>query len=161
MRRLIAALTLLSLVADIVRMETALDDPTTGRLHRRRRADRRHRAPGHRHPAVGDAGLRVDRGARGTPATAGCTGCRSGPRTATAVSPEQLLFFDHNSPLGTPDAKSQAPHDRAVVSVTMRCGFSTWQVAGDSVCCPTGVGTVQYQIGPSGKFVTRGPVPNR
>jgi hypothetical protein len=86
------------------------------------------------------------------------------PTVATAVSPEQLLFFDHNSPLGTPTPNPK-PHTTVlsspadaddVVSVQYR-----WQVAGDSVCCPTGVGTVQYQIGPTGKLVTRGAVPNQ
>jgi hypothetical protein len=86
------------------------------------------------------------------------------PTTATAVSPEQLLFFDHNSPLGTPTANpkprttviaSPAGADD-VVSVQYR-----WQVAGDSACCPTGVGTVQYAIGAGGKLVTRGAVPNQ
>ena len=83
---------------------------------------------------------------------------------APAVSPEQLLFFDHNSPLGTPTANPK-PHTTVlaspdgaddVVSVQYR-----WQVAGDSACCPTGVGTVQYAIGAGGKLVTRGAVPNQ
>jgi hypothetical protein len=86
------------------------------------------------------------------------------PTAASAVSPEQLLFFDHNSPLGTPTPNPK-PHTTVlsssgdaddVVSVQYR-----WQVAGDSACCPTGVGTVQYQIGPDGKLVTRGAVPNQ
>jgi hypothetical protein len=86
------------------------------------------------------------------------------PTAASAVSPEQLLFFDHNSPLGTPTPNPK-PHTTVlsssgdaddVVSVQYR-----WQVAGDSACCPTGVGTVQYQIGPNGKLVTRGAVPNQ
>ncbi len=83
------------------------------------------------------------------------------PTKATAVSAEQLLFFDHNSPLGTPTPNPK-PHTTVlsstddVVSVQYR-----WQVAGDSTCCPTGVGTVQYQIGAGGKLVTRGAVPNQ
>lgn len=83
------------------------------------------------------------------------------PTTATAVSPAQLLFFDHNSPLGTPTPNPK-PHTTVLSSGddAVRVQYR-WQVAGDSVCCPTGVGTVQYQIGPSGKLVTRGAVPNQ
>jgi hypothetical protein len=86
------------------------------------------------------------------------------PTTATPASPTQLLFFDHSSPLGTPTPNPK-PHTTVlassndaddVVSVQYR-----WQVAGDSMCCPTGVGTVQYQIGAGGKLVTRAAVPNQ
>jgi hypothetical protein len=83
------------------------------------------------------------------------------PTKATAASPEQLLFFDHNIPLGTPTPNPKPyttvlSSSEDVVSVQYR-----WQVAGDSACCPTGKGTVQYQIGPRGKLVTRGAVPNQ
>lgn len=83
------------------------------------------------------------------------------PTQATAVSPEQLLFFDHNSPLGTPTPNPK-PHTTVLSSGddAVRVQYR-WQVAGDSACCPTGVGIVQYAIGPGGKLVTRGPVPNQ
>lgn len=83
------------------------------------------------------------------------------PTTAAAVRPAQLLFFDHDIPLGTPTPN---PKPRTTV---LEAGDDTvevqyqWQVAGDSACCPTGVGTVQYQIGPNGKLVIRGAVPNQ
>jgi hypothetical protein len=73
----------------------------------------------------------------------------------------QLLFFDHNIPLGTPTPN---PKPRTTVLsatddvVTVQY---QWQLAGDSACCPTGKGTVQYQIGAGGKLVTRGAVPNQ
>ena len=83
------------------------------------------------------------------------------PTNATASSPAQLLFFDRNIPLGTPTPNLKpyatvlySPDD--VVKVQYQ-----WQVAGDSACCPTGIGTVQCQIGPGGKLVTRGAVPNQ
>jgi LppP/LprE lipoprotein len=65
------------------------------------------------------------------------------PTNATAASPVQLLFFDHNVPLGTPTPNPK-PHTTVlsatddVVSVQYQ-----WPVAGDSACCPTGKGTVQ------------------
>jgi hypothetical protein len=83
------------------------------------------------------------------------------PTNATASSPAQLLFFDRNVPLGTPTPNPK-PYTTVLSSteevVRVQC---QWQVAGDSACCPTGIGTVQYQIGPGGKLVTRGAVPNQ
>ncbi len=83
------------------------------------------------------------------------------PAAATAVSPQQLLFFDHNSPLGTP-----TPNPKPYTSVLSSTDDAVsvqyrWQKAGDSMCCPSGVGIVAYQIGPNGKLVTRGAVPNQ
>jgi hypothetical protein len=83
------------------------------------------------------------------------------PAPSTAASPVQLLFFDHNIPLGTPTPN---PKPRtSVLSATddVVTVQYQWQVAGDSACCPTGKGSVQYQIGPGGKLVTRGAVPNQ
>jgi hypothetical protein len=83
------------------------------------------------------------------------------PSAAIASSPAQLLFFDHNIPLGTPTPNPK-PYTTVLNSTddVVRVQYQ-WQVAGDSVCCPTGVGTVQYQIGGDGKLVTRGAVPNQ
>jgi hypothetical protein len=83
------------------------------------------------------------------------------PARSAAASPVQLLFFDHNIPLGTPTPN---PKPRTtVVSATddVVTVQYQWQVAGDSACCPTGKGTVQYQIGAGGKLVTVGAVPNQ
>jgi hypothetical protein len=85
------------------------------------------------------------------------------PTNATAASPAQLLFFDHNVPLGTPTPNPK-PYTTVLASTddVVRVQYQyQWQVAGDSVCCPTGIGTVLYQIGPGGKLVTRGAVPNQ
>ena len=83
------------------------------------------------------------------------------PVNATASSPAQLLFFDQNIPLGTPTPNPK-PYTTVLYSTddVVRVQYQ-WQVAGDSACCPTGIGTVQYQIGPDGKLVTRGAVPNQ
>jgi hypothetical protein len=83
------------------------------------------------------------------------------PSNATASSPDQLLFFDHNTPLGTPTPNPK-PYTTVLLPTddTVRVQYQ-WQVAGDSACCPTGIGTVQYQIGPDGKLQARGPIPNQ
>lgn len=81
--------------------------------------------------------------------------------SATASSAEQLLFFDRNTPLGSP-----TPNPKPYTTVfsatddTVRVQYQ-WLVAGDSPCCPTGIGTVQYQISPDGKLQARGPIPNQ
>jgi hypothetical protein len=83
------------------------------------------------------------------------------PSNGTAASAEQLLFFDRNTSLGTPTLNPK-PYTR-VFSVTddaVRVQYQ-WLVAGDSACCPTGIGTVQYQIGADGKLQARGPIPNQ
>jgi hypothetical protein len=96
----------------------------------------------------------------GTLATAGYW-VQVKPTNATASSPAQLLFFDRNIPLGTPTPNPK-PYTTVLSSTeeVVRVQYQ-WQVAGDSACCPTGIGTVQYQIGPGGKLVTRGAVPNQ
>ncbi|MFZ1164933.1 LppP/LprE family lipoprotein [Mycobacterium sp.] len=83
------------------------------------------------------------------------------PTSATAASPVQLLFFDHNIPLGNPTPNPK-PHTTVLSATDDAVSVQyQWQVAGDSACCPTGKGTVQYRIGPGGKLVTRGAVPNQ
>lgn len=83
------------------------------------------------------------------------------PRAATASSAEQLLFFDRNTPLGTPTPNPK-PYTTVLNSTgdTVRVQYQ-WLVAGDAACCPTGIGTTQYQIGADGKLVARGPIPNQ
>jgi hypothetical protein len=74
------------------------------------------------------------------------------PARSAAASPVQLLFFDHNIPLGTPTPN---PKPRTtVVSATddVVTVQYQWQVAGDSACCPSGKGTVRYQIGAGGNW---------
>ena len=78
---------------------------------------------------------------------------RGQPGAAAVLRPQH--------PIGTPTPNPK-PHTTVlsasddIVSVQYQ-----WQVAGDSACCPTGKGTVQYQIGAGGKLVTRGAVPNQ
>jgi LppP/LprE lipoprotein len=145
-----------------MRLDTARRDvPHARHLQRRRRPDSRYRAFGHRHPARGDARVRLDRGrAWAHPQLPAVLGAVQPARSA-AASPVQLLFFDHNIPIGTP-----TPNPKPLTTVLSATDDVVtvqyqWQVAGDSACCPTGKGTVQYQIGAGGKLVTRGAVPNQ
>lgn len=78
-----------------------------------------------------------------------------------AAAPQQLLFFDRNTPLGTP-----TPEPRPYITVTTP-GEDTvtvqyqWQVGDNPPCCPTGIGTVRFQIGADGKLTPLDPIPNQ
>lgn len=83
------------------------------------------------------------------------------PTIASESSPQQLLFFDHNRPLGSPTANPKPyitvlPPSDDTVTVQYQ-----WQKANDQLCCPTGIGTVTFRIGPDGKLQTVGKVPNQ
>jgi hypothetical protein len=83
------------------------------------------------------------------------------PTIASESTPQQLLFFDHNAPLGTPTPNPkpyitvQAPADDTVTVQYQ------WQIDNDEPCCPTGRGTVKYQIGSDGKLHALGKIPNQ
>ena len=83
------------------------------------------------------------------------------PSIADESTPQQLLFFDHNTPLGTPTPNPKpyiavlAPSDDTV-TVQYR-----WQVGSDQACCPTGAGTVKFQIGSDGKLQALGKIPHQ
>jgi len=83
------------------------------------------------------------------------------PSIADESTPQQLLFFDHNTPLGTP-----APNPKPYITV-LPPGDDTvtvqyrWQVGSDQACCPTGVGIVKFQIGSDGKLQAMGKIPHQ
>lgn len=83
------------------------------------------------------------------------------PTIASESTPQQLLFFDHNTPLGSPTPNPKpyttvlAPSDD---TVTVRY---QWRKGSDEECCPTGVGTVKFQIGPDGKLKALGAIPHQ
>jgi hypothetical protein len=83
------------------------------------------------------------------------------PTIASESTPQQLLFFDRNTPLGPatrnpkPYLAVLAPSDDTV-NVQYR-----WRTGNDQECCPTGVGTVKFQIGPDGKLKALGPIPHQ
>ena len=73
-------------------------------------------------------------------------------------SPRQVLFFDHNSPIGTP-----TPDPRPYVNVTAEGNDTAvvqyqWRQGQDPACCPTGIGTVRFKA-QDGKLEALGPIP--
>ncbi len=83
------------------------------------------------------------------------------PTIASESTPQELLFFDHNTPLGTP-----TPNPRPYITVlppsddTVTVQYH-WRVGNDQPCCPTGVGTVKFQIGSDGRLQALGTIPNQ
>jgi predicted small lipoprotein YifL len=83
------------------------------------------------------------------------------PSIADESTPQQLLFFDHNTPLGSPTPNPKPyiavlPPGDDTVTVQYR-----WQVGSDQACCPSGAGTVKFQIGPDGKLQALGKIPHQ
>lgn len=83
------------------------------------------------------------------------------PTIASESTPQQLLFFDHNRSLGTatPNPKpyiTVLPPGDDTVTVEYR-----WPVDHDEPCCPKGIGTVKFQIGPDGKLQALGKIPHQ
>jgi hypothetical protein len=83
------------------------------------------------------------------------------PSIADESTPQQLLFFDHNTLLGTPTPNPKPyitvlPPGDDTITVQYR-----WQVGGDQACCPTGVGTVKFQIGSDDKLQALGKIPHQ
>lgn len=83
------------------------------------------------------------------------------PTIATESTPQQLLFFDHNAPLGT-----ATPNPKPYITVlppsddTVTVQYQ-WQVGNDQPCCPTGIGTVKFNIGSDGKLQALGKIPHQ
>jgi hypothetical protein len=83
------------------------------------------------------------------------------PTIASESTPQQLLFFDHNAPLGTP-----TPTPKPYISVLAPADDTVtvqyqWQLGNDEPCCPTGRGTVKFQIGSDGMLHALGKIPNQ
>jgi hypothetical protein len=83
------------------------------------------------------------------------------PTIASESTPQQLLFFDRNTPLGTP-----TPNPKPYITVlppsddTITVQYQ-WQKGNDQPCCPTGIGTVKFQIGSDGKLQAFGTIPHQ
>jgi hypothetical protein len=76
-------------------------------------------------------------------------------------SPMQLLFFDRNNPLGpaTPDPR---PYINVVTMGNNTASVQyQWRQGEDPACCPTGIGTVRFQVGDDGKLKALDPIPNQ
>lgn len=83
------------------------------------------------------------------------------PTIASESTPQQLVFFDHNTVLGTPTANPKPyitvlPASDDTVTVQYQ-----WQKGSDQLCCPTGIGTVKFKIGPDGKLQALDKIPNQ
>ncbi|OBH43347.1 LppP/LprE family lipoprotein [Mycobacterium mantenii] len=83
------------------------------------------------------------------------------PTIASESSPQQLLFFDHNTPLGSPTSNPKPyitvlPPSDDTVTVQYQ-----WQKGNDQLCCPTGIGTVKFRIGSDGKLQALSKIPNQ
>lgn len=83
------------------------------------------------------------------------------PTIAGESTPQQLLFFDHNRPLGSP-----TPNPKPYITVlppaddTVTVQYQ-WQTGKDEPCCPSGRGTVRFQIGPDGKLQALDKIPHQ
>jgi LppP/LprE lipoprotein len=83
------------------------------------------------------------------------------PTIASESTPQQLLFFDHNTPLGTPTPNAKPyitmlPAGDDTVTVQYQ-----WQVGNEEPCCPKGIGTVKFQIGSDGKLHALDKIPHQ
>ncbi len=75
-------------------------------------------------------------------------------------SPQQVLFFDRNTSLGpaTPDPR---PYINVVTMGNETANVQyQWRQGQDPACCPTGIGTVRFEIGEDGKIKSLDPIPN-
>ncbi len=83
------------------------------------------------------------------------------PTIASESTAQQLVFFDHSTPLGTP-----TPNPKPYITVpppsddTITVQYQ-WQVGKDEPCCPSGSGTVKFQIGSDGKLQALGKIPHQ
>jgi hypothetical protein len=83
------------------------------------------------------------------------------PTIASESTPQQLMFFDHNRSLGTPTPNPKPymtvlPAGDDAVTIQYQ-----WQVGNEEPCCPKGIGTVKFQIGPDGKLQALGKIPHQ
>jgi LppP/LprE lipoprotein len=83
------------------------------------------------------------------------------PTIASESTAQQLLFFDHNRPLGTPTPNPKPyitvlPPGDDTITVEYR-----WRTGNEEPCCPKGSGTVKFQIGPDGKLQALGAIPHQ
>jgi LppP/LprE lipoprotein len=83
-----------------------------------------------------------------------------GPAQAEPDSPQQVLFFDRNTPLG-PATPQPRPYLTVLPPVddTVTVQYQ-WQQGNEAPCCPTGIGTVRFQIGADGRLEALDPIPN-
>lgn len=83
------------------------------------------------------------------------------PTIASESTVQQLVFFDHNTVLGTPTANPKPYTTVLSVSDDTVTVQYQWQKSGDQLCCPTGIGTVRFKIGSDGKLQALDKIPNQ
>lgn len=132
-------------------------------------------------PADGPAPVTVQREISGTPPAAPgamwtevahghTTDCRlywvqvgpasSQPNGAQPDSPQQVLFFAGNTPLG-PATRQPRPYISVLPSGEDTATVQyQWRQGDEAPCCPTGIGTVRFRIGQDGKLEAVDPIPN-
>jgi LppP/LprE lipoprotein len=83
-------------------------------------------------------------------------------KAAASSSPQQVLFFDRNTPLGpaTPEPRPYITVTDALEKDTVRVQYQ-WLVGNEPSCCPTGIGSVRFQIGDDGKLKALDPIPTQ
>jgi LppP/LprE lipoprotein len=96
--------------------------------------------------------------ARGSTTDCALNWVQVGPAEAAASdAPSQVLFFDHGTPIGT-----ATPEPRPYITVTTSGDTVSvqyqWRQAGEPACCPTGIGTVRFQLA-DGKLKALDPIP--
>ena len=79
---------------------------------------------------------------------------------ATASAPAQVLFFDRDTFLGTPTPDPK-PYLTVVVSgEDIATVQYQWLQGNDPDCCPTGIGSVRFQLDKDGTLEALDPIPN-
>jgi len=81
-----------------------------------------------------------------------------GPLSKAPDAPNQVLFFNKNTPLGSP-----TPHPRPYITVTTVAKDTVnvqyqWQQPGDKPGLPTGIGNVRFTVD-GGKLKAFDPIP--
>lgn len=74
--------------------------------------------------------------------------------------PRQVLFFDHNTPLGPATAEPRPYlHVPSTGEDTVTVQYQ-WRQGDDEPCCPTGIGTVRFHLDDDGNLAPLDPIPN-
>ncbi|HEV7420330.1 MAG TPA: LppP/LprE family lipoprotein [Mycobacterium sp.] len=78
---------------------------------------------------------------------------------ASASTPGQVLFFDRNTSLGPATSEPRRYVNVVTSSEDTVTVQYQWLQGSEASCCPTGIGTVRFQIA-DGKIMALDPIPN-
>jgi hypothetical protein len=76
-----------------------------------------------------------------------------------ADSPQQVLFFDRNTAIGSPTPDPRPYISVAALGNSIASVQYQWRQNGEPACCPTGIGNVRMKID-NGKLSALDPIPN-